>query len=214
MKLNDFVYRMAKLLKKHGCTVKSCHYYSELGNEEITDTYDFRFRMYSTSLNVSDVLFTIEFYIRDISVRIHIKASRCYMTDILIALLEMKMPRLMIQSMAYLADKEHLFFTLQEIVEDIVLSDNDTALDIALNTNLEMICREDLYCLSSLSRAHIQYGPFGIAIPQELFAAFGLPSEFLRKLVIDYPKSTKCIPILLRYLEDHFVLDDTKEIGL
>lgn len=214
MKLNDFVYNMAKLLKKHGCTVKSCHYYSELGNEEITDTYDLRFNVCSTALDVNSAIFSISFYIRDISVCIYIKASDCYMTDILIALLEMNMPRLMIRSMAYLADKAHLFFTLQEIVGDIVVSDNDTALDIALNTNLEMICREDLYCLSSLSRDHIQRGPFGIAIPQELFAAFGLPSEFLRKLVNDYPNSTKCIPILLRYLEDHFVLDDTKEIGL
>lgn len=214
MKLKDFVDCMIELLKKHGSIVKSYDYYSELSNEEITDAYDFRFRAHATSLNVSDVLFAIEFYIRDISVRIHIKASKCYMTDIFIALLEMKMPRLMIYSMAYLADKEQLLFTLQEIVEDIVLSDNDTALDIALNTNLEMICREDLYCLSSLSREHIQYGPFGIAIPQELFAAFGLSSEFLRILVKDYPNSKKCIPILLRYLEDHFVLDDTKEIGL
>lgn len=214
MKLKDFVDSMVELLKKHGCTVKSCDYYFKLHNEEITDTYDLRFHMYSTVLNVNDVVFAIAFYIEDILVRIHIRASNCYTTDILIALLEMKMPRLMIHSMACLADKERSFFTLQEIVGDIVLSDNDTALDMALNTNLEMICREDLYCLSSLSRDYIQRGPFGITIPQELFVAFGLPSEFLRKLVIDHPNSTKCIPILLRYLEDHFVLDDTKEIGL
>lgn len=214
MTVKDFANRIVELLKKYGCTIRSLHYYSGLSNEEITDKYDFRFHIYSTVLNVNDVVFTIEFYIRDTWVSIYIKASNCYMTDILIALLEMNMPRLMIRSMAYLADKARLFFTLQEIVGNIVLSDNDTALDIALNTNLEMICREDLYCLSSLSRDYIQRGPFRIVIPQELFAAFGLPSEFLRKLVIDHPNSTKCIPILLRYLEDHFVLDDTKEIGL
>ena len=211
MKLKDFVDSVVKLLKKHGCTVKSCDYNFKLHNTEITDTYDFvRFRTLSTSLNVSDVLFAIE-YIRDISVSIYIKASSCYMTDILIALLEMNMPRLMIQSMAYLADKEQLFFTLQEIVEDIVLSDNDTALDIALNTNLEMICRENLYCVSSLSQEHVQSSPF--AIPYNLSATFGLSSEFLRILVKDYPNSTKCIPILLRYLKDNFV-DDAKEIEL
>ena len=203
MKLKDFVDCMVELLKKHGSTVKSYDYDSEMSDEEITDTYDFRFRAHATSLNISDVLFAIEFYIRDISV-IHIKASKCYMTDIFIALLEMKMPRLMIQSMAYLADKEQLLFTLQEIVEYIVLSDNDTALDIALNTNLEMICRENLYCLGSLSREHIREH-----IPYE----FDLSSEFLRILVKDYPNSKKCIPILLRYLKDNFV-DDIKEIGL
>ena len=212
MKLKDFVDSMVELLKKHGCTVRSLHYYSELSNEDITDTYDFRFRICLTVLDVNTVIFPIEFYIRDLSVRIHIKASSCYMTDILIALLEMKMPRLMIQSMAYLADKENSFFTLQEIVENIVLSDNDTALDIALNTNFEMICRENLYCVSSLSRGYIQRSPF--IIPYDLFTTFSLPIEFLRKLVRDYPKSTKCISILLRYLKDNFVLDDKEEIGL
>lgn len=211
MKLKNFVDSMVELLKKHGCIVKFCDYDFKLHNEEITDTYDFRFHMNATS-NINAVVFAIEFYIRDISVRIHIKASSCYMTDILIALLEMNMPRLMIQSMAYLADKEHVFFILQEIVEDIVLSDNDTALDIALNTNFEMICREDLYCVSSLSQECVQCGPF--AIPYDLSATFGLPSEFLRILVRDYPNSTKCIPVLLRYLKDNFVLDDKEEIGL
>ena len=207
MKLHEFVDKYVELLKKYDCRIKLTEYDYRLNDLEIVDSFDLRFRFDFMSQYLNSGSCGFSFYNGNDMIKVRILASNMSCIDAFTAIIEMGFPRLFIYGIARIKEDKHLTFYLSEIVDEVVFSNNDTVLSIILNTDYDMICRENSYCTMVLrERRSIFNGHYCMDVDtiNELY----LTCYVIESLIERYPDSTKCIPLLLRYKHEHFGCDD------
>ena len=208
MKLREFVDKYVELLTKYDCGVELTEYDYRLNDLEIVDSFNLRFRFdFMSNYPTGSGSCGFSFYNENDMIKVRIRASNMSCIDAFTAIIEMGFPRLFIYGLARIKEDKHLTFYLSEIVDEVVLNDNDDALSIILNTNYDMICREDLYCTMVLSERRSMFnGHYCMDI--DTINVLYLKCHVIESLIEHYPDSTKCIPLLLRYKHDHFGCDD------
>lgn len=197
----EFMKCMVSSLERNGCyirqTITPPAFQSDL---EIEDTFDSDFSVSSTSrridTDIMDVYSVAIFTFSDIpSIGFALMMSNWTFIDIATALIEMGYYKLFTKTIVSI--KLYGYTSVQNILNDIVFSNNGAALDKLLEVDYYEEYKDTEYIKNRLVDKRM----------------LEISEEMIDRMITKFPDSTNCIPILLRYKHDKF--DSTKEeIGL
>ena len=192
---------MVSSLERNGCyirqTITPPAFQSDL---EIEDTFDSDFSVSSTSrridTDIMDVYSVAIFTFSDIpSMGFALMMSNWTFIDIATALIEMGYYKLFTKTIVSI--KLYGYTSVQDILNDIVFSNNGVALDKLLEVDYYEEYKDVEYIKNRL-------------VDKSMLE---ISEEMIDQMIRKFPDSTNCIPILLRYKHDKF--GSTKEeIGL
>lgn len=211
MLLKEFGEELAKKMLKNDTITESISFNGKRGDEEINDSFDIMYNIeFDNGYRNSRLMFRFdkpmpdENYDSGLILIMNVKDFS--MIDLYTGLIEMGYIRIFLRCLCINRSKGFMSRdVVMSIMDDMIFMDNVEGLEVILNTDIISICQEDDGILYKLMSGYNEEG-------YPIYNALEYDKEFLCNMVGVYTDSTRCIPVLLEYIKDHY--DDKEDITL
>lgn len=185
MTIKEFMSEFIEFMNSYDCNVKEVALPNNMDSSyEIHDTLDTEFRITLTNYFPPDPWLVVVF--SDIpAIGFSLRISNFTFIDAYIALLEMNLFKVCVRAMIV---NQIVKFDLIDIIDEAVFSNNGNAVS-------------KIFELVDNMRNDPEYK---IDLVLDKSYMFDIKESDIDKLINKYPDSLKCIPVLLRYKNDHF----------